>query len=110
MSETPKPADAAKDTAQSESFVSKLKAGFSSPIENVKANFFSKEAYASGNRFKTGIRVAGTGIGLVMAADALRAEREGADGRPEARSGLMRVSEAVLGLGLAAGSAVYPGR
>jgi hypothetical protein len=110
MSETPKPADAAKDAAQSESFVSKLKAGFSSPIENVKANFFSKEAYAKGNRLGTGMKAAGTGLGLAITAHSLKSEKEGPDGRPEARSGLVRIAEAVLGLGVAAGSALYTSR
>ncbi len=110
MSEAPKPADAAKDAAKSEGLVSKIRSGLSSPIENVKSNFFSKEAYAAGNRLKTGFRVAGTGLGLVMAADSLRAEREGADGRPEARSGLVRIGEAVLGLGIIAGSTAYRSR
>ncbi len=89
---------------------SDYKEAVKNPIETVTANFFTKEAYSKKRLLGTGMKAAGTGLGLIIAADSLRAEREGADGRPETRSGLVRVGEAVLGLGVSAGAMLYPGR
>lgn len=78
-----------------------------SPVSTVQENFFSKAAWKE-NTLRTGIKAGGTLFGVAIAADAvLRSEKSGDDGRPESRSALGRLVQAVLGLGIAAGSALH---
>jgi hypothetical protein len=78
-----------------------------SPVETIKSNFFSKAPYSKGNRLATGIKLASVAVGGAFAIDALRSEYEGPDGRPEQRSGLVRLAELVTGGALAVGGAFY---
>lgn len=107
MTDEPKKADGAKDAAnEAKGLWAHYVENAKSPIQTIKGNFFNKAAWKDAPG-KTGIKAGGTVIGLVIAADALRSQREGSDGRPESRSALGRLVEAVLGLGVAAGSALH---
>lgn len=64
----------------------------------VKDNFVNE--WKTGSKGKVFGRTLGTGVGLVMAADAFRS----IDANGEERSGLVRLGEGVLGLGITAAS------
>ena len=102
---TPKP------NPEGEGFWSKNYGNAKKPLAALKNNFFSKSAWRGERLVGTCFRTGGTVVGLGAALDGIfRAERKGDDGRPEERSGAGRIVETVLGLGLAAGSALHGGR